>query len=101
LSHPAGVVHLSRAVDRDADQELAGLQELAPLVGQQGAVGLDGVQDPLPRLRIGAFRRRSSSSWCSVTASRRGSRTKTGERDEFLGGLVLMAVGIAVASGVL
>ena len=52
LVDPVGVVHRPRAVDGNPDQEIAGLQELAPLVGQQGAVGLDRVQHPLPGPRV-------------------------------------------------
>ena len=55
LVDPVRVVHLPRAVDRDADQEVVLLQERAPLVVQQGAVGLDRVEDPLARPRVLVF----------------------------------------------
>ena len=55
LVHAVGVVHLPRPVDRDADQEVVLLQEPAPLVVEQGAVGLDRVEDPLARRGVLAF----------------------------------------------
>ncbi len=49
LVHPVGVVHGGRPVDAEADQEPVPGQQLAPLVGEERAVGLDGVLDPLSR----------------------------------------------------
>ena len=49
LVDPVGVVQLAGAVDADADQEVVFDEELAPLVVEQGAVGLHRVQEPHPR----------------------------------------------------
>ena len=43
------VVQLARTVDADADEEACSREQLAPLVGQQRAVGLDRVFDGLVR----------------------------------------------------
>ena len=43
LVHAIGIVHLARAVQAQPDQELVGSEELAPLVVEQHAVGLDRV----------------------------------------------------------
>ena len=48
LVDPVGVVHLARPVDRDPDEEVVLLEERAPLVVEQGRVGLHRVEDPLP-----------------------------------------------------
>jgi hypothetical protein len=40
-------VDLGRPVDADPDQEAVPGQELAPFVGEQGAIGLDGVLETL------------------------------------------------------
>ena len=50
LVDAVGVVHLTGAIDRDADEELVLGEELAPLVVEQRAVGLQGVADLLARL---------------------------------------------------
>ena len=52
LVDPVGVVHLARPVDRDPDQEVVLLQERAPLVVEQGRVGLHRVEDPLTGRRV-------------------------------------------------
>ena len=43
LVDPVGVVELLRPVDADPDEESVLGEEPAELVGEQGAVGLDGV----------------------------------------------------------
>ena len=52
LVDAVGVVHLSRPVDRDADQELVLLQELAPLVVEERPVRLHRVEDVLAGGRV-------------------------------------------------
>ena len=49
LVDPEGVVHPTGPVDRQPDQEVVLGQERTPLVVQQRSVGLDRVQDTLPR----------------------------------------------------
>ncbi len=49
LVDAVGVVHVAGSVHRDADQEVVRVQEVAPLVVEERAVGLDGVEDPLSR----------------------------------------------------
>ena len=46
------VVNLARTVDRDPDEEVVLLEEGRPSVVQLGAVGLDRVLRPLPRLQV-------------------------------------------------
>ena len=48
LVDPVGVVHLARAVDGQAHQEVVLVQERAPLVVEQRAVGLHRVEHRLP-----------------------------------------------------
>lgn len=43
--HPAGVMQPRRSVDAQADEKLLRLQEFAPFVVEQRAVGLDGIVD--------------------------------------------------------
>ena len=45
---PVGVVQLARAIHTQADQKVVLLEEAAPVVVQQQAVGLEGVLDRLP-----------------------------------------------------
>jgi hypothetical protein len=45
-------VQLAGAVDGQADQEAVLAEECSPAVIQQGAVGLDGVRDPLAGLPV-------------------------------------------------
>ena len=52
LGQPERVVDLARAVDRDPDEELVLLEERRPLLVELGAVGLDRVLRPLPRLQV-------------------------------------------------
>jgi hypothetical protein len=52
FGQPEGVVDLPGAVDRDPDEELVLLEEGRPGVVQLGAVGLDRVLCPLPRLQV-------------------------------------------------
>jgi hypothetical protein len=47
LIYPVFVVQLSRAVDRQSDEEAVLCEELAPLIIKQRAVGLKGVGDRL------------------------------------------------------
>ena len=47
-----GVVQLARAVDAQADEELVRLEEGAPLVVEQRAVGLDRVRRPAVRALV-------------------------------------------------
>jgi hypothetical protein len=46
------VVQLARAIDRDADEEVALCQEGGPLVVDQRGIRLQRVEDPLPRRRV-------------------------------------------------
>ena len=43
--HPVGVMQPRRSVDAQADEKLFRLQEFAPFVVEQRAVGLDGIVD--------------------------------------------------------
>src|SRR3954470_24238749 len=55
LVDAVGVVHLRWAVDRDADEEVVLFEERAPVVVEQGAIGLHGVQNLLTGSRIPSF----------------------------------------------
>ena len=52
FGHAKGVVDVTRAVDRDPDQEVMLLEEPGPFVVELRAVGLDRVIGPLPRPQI-------------------------------------------------
>ena len=52
LVAPVGVVQLARPVDAEADEEPVLQEEPGPLVVDLGPVGLDGVDDVLPRLGV-------------------------------------------------
>ena len=42
-----GVMEVSRAIDGDADEKIVLFEEMRPLLGNQGAVGLDGMTNLL------------------------------------------------------
>ncbi len=52
LRDSIGVVQLPRAVDADPDEEVVLGEELAPVVGEQGPVGLQRVEERHPRLAV-------------------------------------------------
>ena len=52
LVDPVGVVELARPVDADPDEESVLDEQPAELVGEQGAVGLDGVDQSLVRTAV-------------------------------------------------
>ncbi len=55
LVDAVGVVHLARTVDRDPDQEVVFLEELAPLVVEQRSVRLHRVEDVLAGIGVLLF----------------------------------------------
>ena len=69
LVDTVGIVHLTRSVDRDPDQEPVLLEKLTPLVVQKRPVGLHRVEDVLARLARSAARARSIGGRSPVPSS--------------------------------